>query len=329
MRITCLIEVLSPIMKPPARLMSTGIIFLGLSVLSISLLSLVDASAEMETSFILKNGYRVDDLDFNIAGDITGNNPNILSELTWSDLKIYQVKADAAILLDERYYLRGSIGYGWILDGENQDSDYLGDNRTLEFSRSNASADNGNVMDVSAGVGYQFKPGSGRLKVTPLVGYSSHEQNLTMTDGVQTINVLGSFIGPFSGLNATYDTEWKGLWAGVDLSIEASKSLTLFGSFEYHRADYKAEANWNLRDDLAHPKSFEHSANGKGVLVSAGGIFTINDHWRINANVDYQDWSTDAGVDLVFSADGTTAATRLNEVNWSSFATMLGIMYRF
>ncbi len=306
-------------MKPKTWQLLIGII-IGVFLLSIYPLSVRDASAERKASITFNNGYRVDDLDWNIAG----NNTNILSELTWSDLKIYQVKADGKVVL-EWFYLRGSIGYGWIFDGENQDSDYLGDNRTLEFSRSNNSSDNGNVMDASVGAGYQFNPGSGRLKVAPLVGYSLHEQNLTITGGFQTIPATGSF----SGLNSTYDTKWKGPWAGVDLSIEASRNLTLFGSFEYHWADYEAEANWNLRTDFAHPKSFEQIADGKGILVSAGGIYAIDDHWLINANVGFQDWSTDAGTDLTFFADGTTSSTRLNEVNWSSFEAMLGIMYRF
>lgn len=307
-------------MKPKVWLLKSGRVFLGVFLFLMFSPLVGDVSAEREASFTFNNGYRVDDLDWSIAG----NNINILSELTWNDLKIYQVKADGKVVL-EWFYLRGSIGYGWILGGENQDSDYDGNNRTLESSRSNNNSDNGTVMDVSVGVGYQFNPGSGWLKVAPLVGYSLHEQNLTITDGFKTIPATGSF----SGLNSTYDAKWKGPWAGVDLSIEASRNLTLFGSFEYHLANYEAKANWNLRGDFAHPKSFEHDANGKGIVVSAGGIYAINDHWLINANVGFQNWSTYAGTDLTFNANGTTSVTRLNEVNWSSLEAMLGIMYRF
>ncbi len=306
------------------RIFRIGRIFLGFFLFSVFLLLAGNVSAEREASFAFNNGYRSDDLDWNIAGDSAGSNPNILSELNWSDLKIYQLKAEGKVILDW-FYLRGSMDYGWILDGENQDSDYLGDNRTLEFSRSNNSSDNGNVMDASVGVGFSFEPGPGWLRITPLAGYSLHEQNLTMTDGFQTFPA----IGPFSGLNSTYDTQWNGPWAGIDFAIEASRRLTLFGSFEYHWADYEAEANWNLRTDFAHPKSFEQIADGKGIVISAGGTYAIDRHWLINANFDYLNWSTDAGIDRTFFADGTTLSTRLNEVNWSSFAALFGIMYRF
>ena len=306
------------------RIFCIGRIFLGFFLLSVFLLLAGNVSAEMGASFAFNNGYRSDDIDWNIAGDTAGNNPNILSELTWSDLKIYQLQAEGKVIL-EWLYLRGSIGFGWILDGDNQDSDYLGDNRTFEYSRSNNSADNGNVMDASVGVGYPFKPGAGWLRMTPLLGYSLYEQNLTITNGFQTIPPDGSF----SGLNSTYDAKWKGPWVGIDLSIEASRRLALFGSFEYHRADYDAEANWNLRTDFGHPKSFEHDANGKGIVVSAGGSYAISKNWLINANIDYREWSTDAGTDRIFFADGTTSDTHLNEVNWSSYSAMLGIIFRF
>ncbi len=332
-------------MKKKAWLLLIGAIFLEISLLSISSPLIGDVSAEeettfafktgypddnidwnMETTFTFNTGYRSDDLDWNIAGNIYGNNPNILSELSWSDLNIHQIKAGGKVIVNETFYLRCSLGYGWIFDGKNQDSDYSGDNRTFEFSRSNNDADDGNVLDVSLGVGYQFGQVSGMVIITPLVGYSYHEQKLRMTDGFQTIGVT---TGPFAGLNSTYETEWNGPWIGVDLSFEINKKFTLFGAFEYHMADYYAKANWNLRTDFAHPKSFEHTADGSGIVMSIGGDYALNDQWFINVNIDYQDWSTYAGTDRIFFANGTTSETRLNEVNWDSFAGMLGLTYRF
>jgi len=49
----------------------------------------------------------------------------------------------------------------------------------------------------------------------------------------------------------------------------------------------------------------------------------------VNFNFDYQDWSTDNGTDKVFFADGAAAKTRLNEVNWTSYALSLGLSVRF
>ena len=300
----------------------------------------------LETDFIFSAGYRRDDLDWNIAGSLYGKNINVLSELEWDDIKSYEVKFHGKLVLPNVIAVRGIANYGWIFDGEVQDSDYDGDNRTLEFSRSNNSADDGDVWDVSLAIGYPFRWGKSVIStVTPLVGYSHHEQNLTMTDGYQTISepivrppyyiFLTPEVGAFPGLDSSYDTEWKGAWIGFDLNFRAAaiKSFAhrfeTFFSYEYHWADYYAEADWNLRDSFKHPKSFEHDADGNGWVIRTGFNFVLQRHIALNFNFDYQDWSTDHGTDKVFFSDGTTAKTRLNEVNWSSYAFGLGLEIRF
>ncbi|MEA3438104.1 MAG: hypothetical protein U9R43_16695 [Thermodesulfobacteriota bacterium] len=289
------------------------------------------AGSWFQTEFLLSTGYRVDDLDWNIAGDINGYNPNILSELEWKGLESFQLKIANKTVFNQLFLLRGSLAYGWIFDGENQDSDYLGDDRTFEFSRSNNNSDDGNVLDASFGIGWQFTFGRSDFVMVPVIGYSYHEQNLTITDGCQTIPPSG----PFSGLNSTYETEWKGLWIGLDFTFRTdekskiSPEIETFISIEYHWADYYAEADWNLRTDFAHPKSFEHEADGHGIVFSTVIRFLLDYHWVLNVNFDYQNWSTDPGTDKVFFSNGTIGETQLNEVNWTSYAIMAGIEYHF
>lgn len=288
----------------------------------------VNKKKGLYTEFGISTGYRVDDLDWNIAGDITGNNPNILSELTWSDLEIFQIKLSNKTIFRDLFYLRGSFDYGWILSGSNQDSDYAGDNRTFEFSRSNNDASDGNVMDASLGLGLHFSFGLDWLGITPLVGYSYHQQNLTITDGYITYHWSG-YSGPFPGLNSTYETEWKGPWIGLDFDFDIKKKHNLFFNFEYHWADYYAEADWNLRTDFAHPKSYEHIADGNGIVISTGVKFFCNYPVSLHLNFDYQDWNTDPGTDRTFFSNGNIIETRLNEVNWKSYAFMIGMVYGF
>lgn len=305
-------------------LQQTGVFLSALLLGYIFIISSVfvrDASAEVEASLKIGPSYRVDNLDWNIA-DSDGS-PNILSELTWTDLKIVQIKADGKLIKSNNFYMRGSIGYGKIFDGDNQDSDYDGDDRTLEFSRSNNDADDGDVLDVSAGLGYQFR--LKKFTIAPLIGYSYHEQNLVMTNGFQTIPAYGSF----PGLNSSYDAQWNGPWTGFDISYKIMEKLTLSGVFEYHWADYEAVANWNLRNDFEHPKSFEHIADGNGILLSAAVDYTFNKHWGIGFLANYQEWSADAGIHRVFTSNGAIGVTRLNEVNWESYAAEIGVTISF
>jgi hypothetical protein len=302
-----------------------------------------DAPHQNDWRLSIDIGYRADDFDWNIAGDISGNNPNILSELTWNDLEILQLELGLAKIFPYRFVgfvLKGEIAYGFIFDGENQDSDYFGDNRTGEFSRSNNSTEDGNTSDVSIGVG--FNPPVLSVPISsvwnfslgttfPIFGFSFHSQNLTITEGFQTIPPLG----PFPGLNSSYDAEWYGPWVGFELNAKiykrdvTSPAHEFFFGIEYHWADYYAEANWNLRTDLAHPKSFEHEADGSGRVLSAGYNYFFNPQWSLNFIYKKQKWETDPGIDRVFFADGTEAATRLNEVNWKSSAIMVGVTRSF
>jgi hypothetical protein len=283
------------------------------------------------TELFLTTGRRLDDLDWNIAGDINGNNPNILSELTWKDLESFQLKMAGKTTFQQLLMLRGSLAYSWIFDGENQDSDYNGDDRTLEFSRSNNNSDAGNMLDASFGIGWQFTFCTNDFVMAPVIGYSYHEQNLTITDGYQTIPSSG----PFPGLDSNYETEWKGPWIGLDFTFRADEkrkmapAIETFINIEYHWADYYAQADWNLRTDFAHPKSFEHEADGHGFILNTGLKFIFNYHWLFNVNLDYQNWSTDPGIIRFFNADGTTPMQQLNEVNWTSYAIMAGIEYHF
>ena len=294
-------------------------------------LSKVTTKKNLYTEFEFSMGYRVDDIDWNIAGVGPLGYVNVLSELTWSNLEIFQIKLGNKTIIRDLFYMRGSFGYGWIQRGFNQDSDYAGNNRTIEFSRSNNNASDGNVMDASLGLGLKFSFGLDWFSITPLFGYSYHQQNLTMTDGNQTKDPYGviGFTGPFSGLKSTYQTEWKGPWVGVDLNFDIKKQHNIFLKFEYHWADYYAEADWNLRSDFAHPKSFEHNADGNGIVISTGINFFTNYPVSLHLSFDYQDWNTDPGTDRTFFSNGTIGETRLNEVNWKSYAFMIGMVYGF
>ena len=309
-------------------------IIVALLTMSLSTISFVGdlGAVELESDVEFATGYRVDNFDWNIAGNILGTNPNLMSELTWSDLESFQIKSGVKALINKVLYLRCSFDVGWILGGDSQDSDFDGHNRTQEWSRSNNNADDGTVLDVTAGFGYQFKLGSGRFRIIPLAGYSYSQQNLTMTDGFQTISTPGRTppIGPIEGLDSNYDTRWYGPWVGVDLFFRATEKISVFAGFEYHLADYEAKADWNLRVDLAHPKSFEHDADGTGFLITVGGEYVLaKPGWSLGLEINYQDWSTDPGIVRQFEADGSIVETRLNEVNWDSLAIMLKVTYRF
>lgn len=278
----------------------------------------------------IRAGYRRDELDFNIAGP--NGNPNIISELTWDDLEIATISSGTTLFLDKSWLVNFDFTYGRIFDGNNQDSDYLGDNRTSEFSRSNNGSDEGDVYDISISTGYRWRPKTKEVEteIRPLVGISYHAQNLKMTDGVQTLSAPPQAmpLGPFSGLNSTYDATWFGPWLGVDSAFKFDEKFQLNLGLEYHYAFFDATANWNLRQDFQHPESYTHEAEGYGIIARVGGQYQFNPDLTLGLSVDYQDWSAnrDGEIEFFFS-DSSQFTSKLNEVNWRSYSINLGLNF--
>mgnify|MGYP001019042385 CR=1 FL=1 len=284
----------------------------------------------VRTKFNMTQGYRHDDL--RVSHGYSSGGPNILSELTWTDIQSYEVKGEGQIVFKDFLRLEGSYAYGWIQDGDWQDSDYLGNNRTEEFSRSNNSNDGDEVKDYSFGAGLEFPITSAsvlgllhsdKAKVTLLGGYSESWQNFRMTDGNQTIPATG----PFGGLNSTYRTHWSGPWAGVEFSGEKGKlNATLRG--EYRWARYYGEGNWNLRENLEHPKSFEQISSGGGVDLSLGLGYFLTPNWQANFNVEGAMMETKAGMHRQHVISGPVELI-FNECVWNSYSIRLGATYLF
>lgn len=301
------------------RLMAT--LLLSLSVWLIGLRGV----AAVETKFDVNTGYRTDNVNWNIASDLSGTaTPNIVSELKWETLRIAQLSSGLQVTGSNGLHFRATADYGWIYDGHNQDSDYLGNNRTLEFSRTNNDATGDNVRDLSLALGYRFQYVQDMTPtyLIPLVGYSRHEQNLRITNANQVIPATGSV----PGLNSTYQSRWEGRWIGIEFLTNATRDVNAYFRLEHHWADYTAEANWNLRADLEHPRSFEQEANGTGNILSFGFLSVPkSSRWSIRVGLDFQRWSTDPGVNRAYFTDGTIGATRLNSVEWKSWALSLGL----
>ncbi len=276
-------------------------------------------------------GYRVDSLDWNIAGDQSGQNPNVYSELEFDDMKILQAGIETNLVIN-RIYSRVSIYLGEITDGNGTDSDYDDDNRQGLWSRSESAIDKHDVIDVTGGLGYEFDFFPRALRIAPLVGVSYHEQNICIKDGIQTVSTPGRTpdIGPFSdSLNSTYETQWKSLWFGMDIHLRIVSRLFLSSSLEYHIAKYEAKADWNLIDEFKHPVSFTHEADGRGIVSKIGISYTLARDWDTGLTYTWNQWNTEEGEDHSFPATGGMARTKLNEVNWDSQALNLSCSHTF
>ncbi len=270
---------------------------------------------------------------------IAGRDVDVLSELTWDDLTILEIRARGDFVLNRRFFLEAALGGGPILHGENRDSDYAGSGRTKEFSRSENDGGGGEVWEGRVAAGYRFYPhragAESRVSVTPLVGFSYLRQDLRLTHGRQTISIpqLSPLplppVGPIRGLDSTYDARWEGPFAGVEASLAIGRRQEIAGRLSLHWADFYGQANWNLRDDFAHPKSFEQEASDSGVVVSGRWTFTTLNRSKLSVLVGYESWSTGSGIDRTFLATGAVETGGLNEVHWRALTLGLGATFPF
>ncbi|MCF6265385.1 MAG: hypothetical protein L3J57_02425 [Desulfuromusa sp.] len=294
-------------------------------------------------------GYRSDQLDWNISGDINGENPTILSELSWEDLEIFQIQATGWLEIGELPFLKrnslilANIAFGKILGGDVQDSDYAADGRTFEWSRSVNDADKGLTVDLSGAVGPIFELSLIEgLSITPLIGYGFNMQDLSMTDGEQTVSnpfyrwwFFGSDaemplpIGQIPSLDSSYTAYWYGPWLGANIDYQANQKIKITVSAEYHWVEYFAQADWNLRSNFAHPVSFEQETTGTGMVWNIKGLYSLNKNWSWLLDGKIQNWETESGTDRTYFADGTVGLSRLNQVNWSSYSLTTGVQYCF
>lgn len=281
----------------------------------------------------LGGGYRTDDFRWNIAGDINGQNPNILSELKWTDIESYVLDAELRLRLRDGWlrglYLEANGQTTTTFSGKNQDSDYLLDDRQAEFSRSDNNSENGWMQSAGASVGYSFQgsrdDGVWHYLITPFVGYTYAQQHFTQTDLYQTIPA----VGPIAGLHSAYDTTWRGPHVGLDYDVLLYElhHFRLRGS--YFKGDYRGIGNWNLRADFAHPRSFDHTADATGWSARLWYGYMVLPSLELYASAQLDQMETDSGVDRTYFSDGTSADTRLNKARWMGQSYTAGVSYNF
>jgi len=266
------------------------------------------------------------------AGPYETATPNVLSELTFSDINSrgYGIQLALNKMLSDSwsFYLEGSYTDNSIKDGSAQDSDYLGDSRTEEFSRSYAeiSGDDDTKHSLTMGLRTRWF-GKPNHYLTLLFGHQSQKNNLRFTNGIQIIPEDQEGIS-LENLDSTYNSEFSSWKAGI-----ASEHVFSFGTvgirYESLDVEFDAEADWNLRDDLAHPVSFIHTGEGTGATWTIGYSKKLNRLWDVFLNYFHSSYDVEDGYDHTFSAEGEGYVTTLNEVSFESKSLQIGFRYIF
>ena len=271
------------------------------------------------------SGYEQAKLDWSIPN---GNQaPDILSELTWDDLEIWnnQLEFDLARPASWRVHL--SASYGSIFDGRNRDSDYLYSGRQGEFSRSYADV-GGYTVSASALVGYQFLFLGDRLTLTPSLGYRFDRQKMEVANGYQVIDMFYGVLGPFPGLDSSYRADWHTGIVDLDSTFALTDKLSLLAGASFGVGTYRGEAVWNLRTDFEQGPSFRQSADAYAVIARLGLRYQISPTLAISGQTFLNYSWTDDGSETNYLPSGAES-NGFNGANWESLGFMLGAELAF
>ncbi len=270
------------------------------------------------------------DFNWSIASDGRGQQtPNILSELTYRDLRstLWNIDNRFNYSVNSEWTWTNQLKFatGVIDSGQIQDSDYDDDNRGDEYSRSYSYPQGSTLRDLSIASGLQRQLNS-QWHASGLVGVSQHQQNFSKIDGEQVLATRNRTpgVGRFGGLDSSYAADWHSIWLGAGAQWQW-QSHQFSWQLEQHLSHFYAEANWNLRSDFAHPKSFEHEANGQAQVLNMRYQKILNKRLSLLLQWQMENWQTDAGIDTVYFADGRRASTRLNEAQWQTQKLSIGL----
>ena len=258
--------------------------------------------------------------------------PNVLSELSFRDIRSlgYVINLGYMNRFDNNiaFVLEAEYADSRIRSGRAQDSDYASDNRTDEFSRSfsDIESDSINYFSLATGIKTRWLNTKGHY-LSFLIGYKKHNVDITMTNGVVEIPEAdaGSLI---PGLNSTYNSEFRSIFAG--LSTEHVFSWGTIGfRYDLYYTDLKAEADWNLRTDFAHPVSFEQIGDGKGYAATLGYTYNHNRNWDYSIDYVVTKYHIQDGYDQTYFSDTTSFIVKLNNSEYKQEAIRIGVSYNF
>ncbi|MBL4901012.1 MAG: hypothetical protein JKX76_15500 [Colwellia sp.] len=302
-------------------------------------------SAAILSGFFISPSVSVSTTDFvwsKGSGPTENYSPNVLSELEYSDLKAQGYGLDIGYMyrIKTGLYLYSEISRSDldIKGGEVRDSDWAGNNKTDEFSRSTSKVKDEGISSMTYELGIQTRIfGSPDHYITFLIGEDSTDINLVMTDGVQDIwnpELIGlepSEFGPgdaIVGLNSTYDAEFSSNFFGLKTEHVFSWGTISLTAKKYD-IKYEAKANWNLREEFAHPVSFRHESDGNGMDIEVGYSYLLSDNWDLFIEFSHRKWDIDSGYDQIFFGDGQSVMLRFNGAELNSESYTIGTKYYF
>jgi hypothetical protein len=281
--------------------------------------SIQKTDADHKFIISMAGGYAAEDLDWSIAGNAAGRNPNVLSELIWKDLKGPSLNLNVKYKFWRQLFFEGSFSSKFTTSGHVTDTDYGEDNRNAQSFRVVLNSNTGKRLLSTAAIGYNL-PVIEKLTAAFSIGYFINKQLLYLKDYNQSID---------DPVNSSYKTKWTGVFLKAEPSYQLSRSVSVSAFFKYYQANYNAKGNWNLITDFQHPVSYTHVANGYGIEAALKTNYHLTKSLSVFVAANYLKWDTGKGTDKLYRTNGQTTETQLNGVNSKGYGFSAGLNMLF
>ncbi|AMP98400.1 hypothetical protein AY601_1483 [Pedobacter cryoconitis] len=249
--------------------------------------------------------YSTADFDWSIAGNSLGQNPNVLSEVKWKNIKGPGMGLDIRLNIWSPIFLKVNYQRNSIKSGKVSDTDYAADDRMNPGYQANLNSNEGFSYHYAVAGGYEFKLNP-LLKLSPFAGYLKSAQHLHLKDFKEETDPA------IKTLNSTYQANWTGPMIGIEANLRLGNQLSIHAMLNYKQLKYNATADWNLIDAFVHPVSFRHTANGNGTDGFLQINFRFNPVLSVFIRGNYSYANTGKGTDELFLADGQEVQSQFN-----------------
>lgn len=258
---------------------------------------------EKKIQISASGGAQRESLNWSIAGNSSGQNPNVLSELKWKNVLSFSFSGELKWNIWKRVVIYGNYNRSHITSAHVSDIDYAGDNRTQSTYNQSFSGNKGSTQAWYAGAGFMIFNNS-RFSLIPYAGYGINKQSLYILDES----------GQFPDLNSSYFTRWRGPFLKVTSSARLINSLKIMADITYSQVNYNAQGNWNLISQFRHPVSYTHVSSGYGINAGARLVYQLTPNVAVHIGYSYFNWETGNGTDLLYLSSGQVDKTQMNGV---------------
>ncbi len=251
-------------------------------------------------------GYRQDNLEWKTS---TGNTEK------WKNLQGIEYGIKSQTTLKDRYKIYLDFYFANFLSGTMTDLNYLAASGSGNPSKNSING-KGFAFRPNIAFGFNMKPLK-CLDLIPVIGYAYDYLNLTKNKNATSA---------LSSLSNTL--QWNSPYIGINSKTRFNKRLSMTAGAAFNLAFYQGSGHWRFQNNGT-KNTMSQGGNGIGLMGQVGLNYLLVKSVAVGAEADIRWDRVNQGHDRRHFANGTTAKSKLNNVNWTTFATRLTLTKTF